>query len=224
MKINKSDLMSDELWKYTMVDGQKKYVRRVLDINKDSKVGQADFWSANINPDYIKPAEDTITNLPKELPWGGPNINVSKSNAYNTYRPKPPQGVQGWGYVSPIPKNVVQVETPKPIENKPSPDINTSTVITNPEYKSTFDWNNIINPKTLLWDTSLNSKDIKWEIMRAQNMATSAAWSAVVWINSKMREYQDALNYVNSKQWITLVNQEDINKYNKAQSIIKNYR
>jgi hypothetical protein len=55
-----------------MVNGQKQYVvakKRKLDINTDSNVGRAEFnGNANIGMDYIKPAEDTITNLPKELP------------------------------------------------------------------------------------------------------------------------------------------------------------
>ncbi len=233
MKINKNDLMSDELWRYTMVDGQKRYVqakKRMLDINQDSKVGQAEYnGNANIGMDYISPASNEELTAPKELPWNG--MNVTKSNAYNNYNAKIPTSKKGGGYVATIPdiktKEIIIQEQKKEIP-KNDFKLDYNPVITSDVESalgSSFkkDLNvPIIKNWTLSWKDNNPFSDMNR--YRAQNAATSTAWNIAIWINNRTKEYQDALNYVNSMKWIKIVNQEDLNKYNKALSIIKNYK
>lgn len=101
MKINPKDLQRDEVWAFIMNNWVKQYVRRKLDINQDSKVGQVDFWGANINPEFIKPASNEELTLPKELPWARTEQRQAiKSPVYNWYVPKPPMPKQGGSYMA----------------------------------------------------------------------------------------------------------------------------
>ena len=173
MKINKNDLMSDELWRYTMVDGQKRYVqakKRMLDINTDSKVGQVEYnGNANIGMDYISPASNEELTAPKELPWNG--MNVTKSNAYNNYKAKPPTN-KGGGYVAPIPEDYSKMISYQPWQSyAPSQ----SKEVENKDGPSGF-------------------KNFVWWVLNAATELPAMLWKWIatwVWAIAKLNPYAD---------------------------------